>query len=99
MKIQIGIESIYISDDIVGVARIIEIPHYSEDIKKMEYAVEVMSRMGAVFPIYVTNNKDNAIETLNKVGELLKKEKPEKNYIDGFKDGTEYALKLLEKKD
>jgi len=46
-------------------------------------------------PIYITYHKEDAIELVDKIGEAMDTTPPSKTYLDGFKEGTEYALKLI----
>ena len=47
--------------------------------------------------LYRTKNEEIAKEAMIKIGKLIEEDSNEKTYLDGFKDGTEYALKLMEK--
>ena len=62
-----------------------------------EYVVSIVTthNMGNV---YRSNDKEKALKVLREVGNALEDKKPKKTYLDGFKDGTEYALKLISTK-
>ena len=90
MKLTLDDEEIYIDTTyIVSVA----LNKWGE-----EYVVQLLAtnHMGEV---YRSKDKEKALKVLKGIGESLMDKKPKKTYLDGFKEGTEYALKLIAKKD
>jgi hypothetical protein len=45
--------------------------------------------------VYESNMEQEAKDVLLDIGILIEESEPQKTYLDGFKDGTEYALKLI----
>ena len=85
MKITLDGEEIYIDvNNIVSVS----LDKWGDD-----YVVRVLTThiMG---DMYRSKDKEKALKVLREVGSVLEDKKPKKTYLDGFKDGTEYALKL-----
>ena len=42
-----------------------------------------------------SKDKEKALKVLREIGNALEDKEPKKTYLDGFKEGTEYALKLI----
>ena len=61
------------------------------------YVVQTVttSGMGTAFR---SKDKEKALKVLREIGNALEDKEPKKTYLDGFKDGTEYALKLISTK-
>ena len=70
---------------------------YDKNEKITDYIVDVIGRNGMMFTIYSSKSRNLAIEALEKLGKLIE-DTDKKTYLDGFKEGTEYALKLMETK-
>jgi len=62
-----------------------------------EYSVTVVVGGGFSVEIYKSESKESAEDAMFKLGEQLDEDSSEKTYLDGFKEGTEYALKLMSK--
>ena len=62
------------------------------------YEIRVHTKSSSYYPIHFYSNIQLRDREFDKLGELLskkdKKQDDKKDYIRGFKDGTEYALKL-----
>ena len=75
---------------------------HKEDIYKdkdnKEYDIRVHIKNNGFYHIRFYSNQQLRDSNFDKIGELLakkdKKQEDNKDYIQGFKDGTEYALKL-----
>lgn len=67
------------------------------DTKKPEYIVFISNGTG-IASVYKSSVKENAQEVVNDIGHAIDDVLPEKTYLDGFKDGTEYAIKLIKEK-
>ena len=64
------------------------------DTKAKIYHVEITIN-GMIARIATSSTEAEAKELVQKIGATLDKVEPEKTYLDGFKDGTEYALRLI----
>lgn len=65
---------------------------------KEEYEIRIHTKNNSYYHISFYSNLQLRDTEFNKLGELMakkgKKQDDNKDYIQGFKDGTEYALKL-----
>ena len=81
-------------DEIVSLHK--ENIHIDKDNK--EYEIRIHTKNNGYYPIKFYSNLQLRDREFDKIGELLakkgKKQDDNKDYIQGFKDGTEYALKL-----
>ena len=65
-----------------------------------EYAIEVINLGQTYFPIRFFSNEKLRDQKFDELGRMLEqRKKTKKDYIQGFKDGTEYALKLIKDKE
>ena len=64
-----------------------------------EFCVEICHSGGMPTRILTTKIENEATGIQHQIGAKLDEVSGEKTYLDGFKEGTEYALKLIEKKD
>ena len=66
-----------------------------------EYDIRIHTKNNSYYPINFYSNLQLRDSEFDRLGELLakkgKKQDDNKDYIQGFKDGTEYALKLRSK--
>ena len=62
--------------------------------KEKVYHTEICVN-GMMTRVATTSTEAEANDLVQRIGEALEKIEPEKTYLDGFKDGTEYALKLI----
>ena len=97
MKIHTSTYDVYVDPTAVASVSIREDKHW--DTKRDQYTVDIalQSAPGSA-PVYTTYNKEDAIKVVNKIGEAMDAVEPGKTYLDGFKDGTEYVLKLIKGK-
>jgi hypothetical protein len=74
------------------------IQHQSKYVKQSEYeffyCVMVSSGMSHIC-VYESKIEQEAKDVLLDIGSMIEEHEPQKTYLDGFKDGTEYALKLI----
>lgn len=63
--------------------------------KEKEFYVEISSISGMIVRVLATKNETDAKSIQHQIGEKLDSENEEKTYLDGFKEGTEYALNLI----
>lgn len=68
--------------------------HYND-----EYSVEVGIENMPFCSVVKTKDKKVAQEAVSKIGSYINDDESRNTYIEGFKEGTEYALKLMEKQD
>lgn len=94
MKIETPTNDIYVRVKSIASASIRTGTNY--DTKKLEYTVEISATTGMFAPIYTTSEMNIARQVLEKIGNRLEAEPSDKTYLDGFKEGTEYALQLIE---
>jgi len=95
MKFEVNNEVVFIDTDRVTSVSIMEDAHWQT--KEPMYHVEIMAG-GFNSRVFTSSEKSNAKDMQMKIGLEVEKKSPEKTYLDGFKDGTEYALKLIEKR-
>ena len=89
MKIKLRDEDVYVDASyIVSVS----LNYWDE-----HYVVQILTTNG-MGNVYRSNDKEKALKVLREIGNALEDKKPKKTYLDGFKDGTEYALKLISTK-
>ena len=88
---------IYLNKNAVNGVVVVE-NNYKNIDSQMEfsYSIEIFTGTGMIFRPYTNKNKVIAQEALEKIGSLIEDTK-EKTYLEGFKEGTEYALKLIGK--
>ena len=86
MKINLHDEEVYV--DITYIVSV-GLDYWDE-----HYVVQIVTTngMGTTFR---SKDKEKALKVLREIGDALEDKKPKKTYLDGFKDGTEYALKLI----
>jgi len=97
MKLTVDGQDVYVNVKSIISARMFKDIDYRTESKGDIFIVEIATQNNLGFRLYESINESNAKEMLNKIGSLLE-DKEDKTYLDGFKDGTEYALKLIEKK-
>ena len=72
--------------------------HRYTDKDTKEYEIRIHTKNNSYYPINFYSNLQLRDSEFDKLAELLvkkdKKQDDNKDYIQGFKDGTEYALKL-----
>ena len=89
MKIKLRDEDVYVDATyIVSVS----LNYWDE-----HYVVQILTTNG-MGDAFRSKDKEKALKVLREIGDALEDKKPKKTYLDGFKDGTEYALKLIDKK-
>lgn len=93
MKIETPTNDIYVKVESIASASIRRGTNY--DTKKSEYTVEISASTGMFAPVYTTNDMNIAKQVLEKIGDELEAKPSDKTYLDGFKEGTEYALQLI----
>jgi len=94
MKIHTNTHDVYVDQTAVASVSIREDKHW--DTKRDQYIVDIVLQSAPCsVPIYTTYSKEDAVELVCKIGEAMDTIEPSKTYLDGFKEGTEYALKLV----
>ena len=88
---------IYLNKNAINGVVLVENNYRNIDSKmEFSYSIEIFTSTGMIFRPYTNKDKLIAQEALEKIGSLVEDIK-EKTYLEGFKDGTEYALKLIGK--
>jgi len=93
MRLEINKNPIFIVPSAIASVSIFEDVHW--DTKQPIYRVDIsLHGTPGATNVYTTSDKDEAISLVETIGDAI--EIPDGvTYLDGFKDGTEYALKLL----
>ena len=94
MKFKVDDREIYLNIKNLSSVSISNDKHW--ETKQDIYHVEV-SNNGMIIRVYSTESKSSAEKLLEDIANKAEEVIPDKTYLDGFKDGTEYALKLISK--
>lgn len=98
MKFEVDGDSVFVNIQSITSVSVSERTEYSGENRKAVFYVEVSAIGQMLIPVYQSTSKENAKSMQEKIGAVMDKLDPEKTYLKGFKDGTEYALKLMDKK-
>lgn len=92
---------IKINDSWVDIDSIFAIQKVNHKVNNLddEYEIEVINLTQAFFRIRFFSNEKLRDQKFDELGRMLEhRKKTKQDYIQGFKDGTEYALKLSKDK-
>lgn len=88
-------KAIYINLDNIDTVYLQKNRRYNQQNKQEEYYCVMVSGNMSLTSVYESDNEQEAKDVLLDIGSMMEEHQPKKTYLDCFRDGTEYALKLI----